>query len=212
MSSFRQFLLCLSMVALLTVGACAPPNPPPPPDGTGIHVPTPRDVARAQRAADPLLTDRERECQEMPTYSAWLRGCHYVRYNGSLGAECEAGDHSACNRVVTALLESAEPPMELVFSIYESSCAAGWAGACHALGERKLLGDGTPFDAEGAQGLLRRGCELHHAPSCHLLGTNLVNGRLASGARDEGMRLLHDACFAGRVEACRELGPWQAAR
>ena len=65
-----------------------------------------------------------------------------------------------------------------------------------------LGGKGGSTDEKGGERVLKKGCDLEHAPSCHHLGL------LAFGRGDErnGKKHLESACTKGLAQACHVLG------
>jgi TPR repeat protein len=85
---------------------------------------------------------------------------------------------------------------------FERNCKNGHGASCFALGRLLLGGKGGSTDEKGGERVLKKGCDLQHAPSCHHLGL------LAFGRGDErtGKKHLESACTKGLAQACHVLG------
>ena len=85
---------------------------------------------------------------------------------------------------------------------FERNCKNGHGASCFALGRLLLGGKGGSTDEKGGERVLKKGCELQHAPSCHHLGL------LAFSKGDErtGKKHLENACTKGLAQACHVLG------
>lgn len=169
----------LFVLALAAAGCSLEVNEPTRPGGTGIHV-------------------------DVPGSAVALLGDSAVDDGLAVATRCDEGSHADCNRVGHALLEGrygyAEDP-EAAAPFLTSACDAGYAGACHTLGQMALDGEGLIRNVELAASRMDRACELGLLPACLQLARLDIDGThsLAEGRADA---LVQSACHGGLVEAC----------
>ena len=122
-----------------------------------------------------------------------------------LGACNEGGDGTAC--FVLAQLHGGGFGVAIdkaeAFSLFEKSCAKGWARGCARLGDAYLSGEGTAVDAAKALASLDEGCKGGDAESC-AAAAGLYERGTGTG-KNESLAALRksQACRLGLAAACR---------
>jgi TPR repeat protein len=122
---------------------------------------------------------------------------------------CELGDTDACVLEADAYRIGAgvaRDPERAVKMFTEACTVRTLGGACRALGEIYILGDGVTRDASASHLWYEQGCEAGDAESC--VGAALGTERGDAGIADpnEGRRLLARACELHHGRGCTLLG------
>jgi TPR repeat protein len=116
------------------------------------------------------------------------------------GAQCPGGTAQGCQEA--ALEASRRGEAARAAQLNAQGCDAGAAGACTALGEALLHGQGLARDDAGAAQRLQQGCERGDARGCATLGTLVWQGRGVKADPKRAYKLYLRACDGGEAAGC----------
>ena len=134
-------------------------------------------------------------CDGGSTWGCWLYGAMLLHGRGTdpqpraarplLEQSCEDGVPGACNSLAVAYSFGCgvEADQDQAAELWTRACNLGFVGACGNLGEQLWYTEGP----EVGEGMLQQSCAGGSAWACGTLGSLIED-------RDEGLRLLEDAC------------------
>ena len=122
---------------------------------------------------------------------------------------CEGGSSAGCLNLGLAFAERED--FERAVALYEQSCNAGWAPACHQMGHSYEVGEGVKADARRAIAWYGQACDGEFVDGCISAGMLLLTGTLVptdpAGAQRflaRAVALLDEACQSGNDRQCTE--------
>ncbi len=160
---------------------------------SGCKKPAPAAPSCESGDADACF-DTARRLMETPGHAEEVRKL--------LARGCQLGSGSSCLGAAGLEPRERDALLARAATLLPAACDKGVALACEQL---FTLSPGSDAGVR-AHDLLADACDAGSQPSCHRLGSSLLDGRLGKSAPEEGEALLQRACTAGIAGACAELG------